>query len=219
MADEEVKQSTAESAASEAQAEPKPKGKKGKEPKAKDGKKKGIPKIAVIALLVLVLAGGGFVASKKLLGGKAKAPEAAKEGKVVALDEFLVNLADGGTFFKCQISLGLVEGVPEKLIDENLAAVRDTIIMTLTAKHPEEIGTPEGKIKLKQDLRNGLNRLLGEKTEQGHADNSHGKPSAKEGEAPGGGAASSEATGGRDGGENAGPGPVLNIYFTAFATS
>ncbi|MEP0765519.1 MAG: flagellar basal body-associated FliL family protein [Fimbriimonadia bacterium] len=216
MADEEVKETTEASGASEARPDPKS---KGKESKAKAGKKKGIPKIAVIGLLILVLAGGGFVASKKLMGGKEKAPEALKEGKIVALDEFLVNLADGGTFFKCQISLGIVEGAPEKLVEEHMAAVRDTIIMILTAKQPEEIGTPEGKLKLKRELLDGLNRLLGEKTGQGHADNTHGKHPPDGGEAPGGDAASGEAGGKRDGGEHAGPGPVMNIYFTAFATS
>lgn len=217
MADEEVKQTGEEPSAGESQADAKSKGKKGKEPK--DGKKKGIPKIAVIGLLVLVLAGGGFVAAKKLMGGKEKAPEAPKEGHVVALDEFLVNLADGATFFKCQISLGIAEGAPEKLVEEHMAAIRDTIIMTLTAKQPEEIGTSEGKLKLKRELLDGLNRLLSEKTSEGHADNSHGKRSQQGGEAPGGGAASGEATGERGGEEHASPGPVLNIYFTAFATS
>lgn len=212
MADEEVKETTE---ASEAQSG----GKKAKEAKAKGDKKKGIPKIAVIGLLVLVLAGGGFVAAKKLTGGKEKAPEAPKEAQIVALDEFLVNLADGGTFFKCQISLGMAEGAPEKLIEEHMAAVRDTIIMILTAKQPEEISTPEGKQILKRELLDGLNRILGEKTGQGHADNSHGKHPPEGGEAPGGGAASGEAGGKQGGGEHAGPGPVLNIYFTAFATS
>lgn len=212
MADEEAK-GTKE--ASESQSG----GQKGNEPKGKDAKKKGIPKIALIGLLVVVLAGGGFFASKKLMGGKEKAPEAPKEGKIVALDEFLVNLADGGTFFKCQISLGIAEGAPEKLVEEQMAAIRDTIITILTAKQPEEIGTPEGKLRLKRELVDGLNRVLSEKTGQEHADNSHGKRPPEGGEAPGGKAASGEAAGERDGGEHATSGPVLNVYFTAFATS
>jgi flagellar FliL protein len=185
-------------------------------------KKRGLPKVVVLAALVLVLAGGGFVGFKKVLGGPKK-PEKPTVKSVVELEEFLVNLYQSSCFLKCTIALGLSEeaGKGEEGGGGDTPVVRDAILMILTSKRESDISTPAGKEKLKHEIRDAVNRVMASEHGGGHADNSAEEPDKKgtSGGKPrdGAGAAPGEQkTGGR---AESPQGPVLEVYFTAFATS
>lgn len=76
--------------------------------KAKAGKRKPSKKIVII--LVLILAIGGFVGSKKFMPAKAEAPQ---PGDVVIMDPTTLNLA-GGHYLKVAISIQVVAGKATK---------------------------------------------------------------------------------------------------------
>lgn len=132
------------------------------------GKNKTIIFLAVGILLGAVVA---FGASKVLLG---KSKEEKKEEKTLPehameLDEFVVNLADGSHYAKVTIALGL-----EKPLGEGgghggggndpklLAPIRDTVITVISSKSMSQLVSTEGKEKLKEDLKEKLNKLLGD---------------------------------------------------------
>jgi flagellar FliL protein len=81
------------------------------------------------------------------------------------LDPFLVNLADTEStrFVKLTLRLGLDQpGLGDELTGDPVvvAASRDKIISILTAKTSDQILTPEGKNKLRGEIRDGVNQVL-----------------------------------------------------------
>ena len=81
----------------------------------------------------------------------------------LALDPFLVNLADTGEvrFVKTAFQLGFAEEPDDKVINSvAMAAIRDSIISLLSSKKAEQILTPEGKLELRQEIRSRVNTLL-----------------------------------------------------------
>src|SRR5688500_6616359 len=126
--------------------------------------KPGRNRLVLVAVAVVVLA-GGVGAAFWFLGpsSAAKAQEAHVEeepaGKpgIVALDPFVVNLADaGGTRF-LRLTLKLVvqsvEHAKELSEDEvSRSRVRSTMIELLTQQAGERLVTPEGKAELKAQI-------------------------------------------------------------------
>jgi flagellar FliL protein len=123
--------------------------------------------------LLLLLGGGGFWGFKYYKGSKpAEAPKPGKEEtkksemkSTLHLEPFLVNLADKDSvrFVKVTFQLGLAdEALGEELSKEPvvLAAARDAIISLLSSKTAEEILSPEGKNKLREEVRNRVNAIL-----------------------------------------------------------
>ena len=95
-------------------------------------------------------------------GGEPKKSEAKS---TMNLDAFLVNLADkeAARFLKVTLRLGLDdEKLGEELAKEGvaLAITRDSIISVLSAKTADEITTPEGKEKLRKEIRTKVNAVL-----------------------------------------------------------
>ena len=174
-------------------------------------KKKG--KLPAIIMLAVLLGAGGFFGMKmRAPHNKQKAPEV-KLGEILKLKEFLVNLADGKTFLRTEMSLHLKEGVK---IDDGgategggspeMAMIQDAIIAVLTSKTAREVGTLDGKRQLQRDIaaavNNELNQFEAEKA---------GKPAPsveKLGAAP----SAKHPDWASD------TGPVLRVYFTNFAT-
>jgi flagellar protein FliL len=122
-------------------------------------KKKGPNKIVLILVAVIVLMGGGGAAYFLVLAPKAppsaeevaaakKAEEAAKLGKVKALDPISVNLADGH-FLKIGIALQQSSAVAE---DVDGSKALDEVIELYSGKSMEELSTPEGRDKEKAEL-------------------------------------------------------------------
>jgi flagellar FliL protein len=177
--------------------------------KQKSGKS---PKMLILIMLAIVLAGGGFFGMKIMGAAKGKEPEKPKVGEVLELQEFLVNLKDK-TWLKVSLALGVAEGAELHAAGggghgEGTATddpkMRDIIIQVLTSKELEDIASPEGKEKLKQDILSRLNEAYGEHGEGGH------KAEEEEKKEPENEAVKSE-------GAHSPTGPFLEVYFTAFS--
>jgi len=134
-------------------------------PKAPRGRR-GLVLIAT-AVLVLLLGGGG--AAYWMLAGSTAgdAPAAAKPkpapkaaGAAVALDSFVVNLADpGGTrFLRVTLSLIVEDAAHARELGENELVkmrVRSTILELLTQQSADRLITPDGKTELKKAIAEG----------------------------------------------------------------
>jgi len=155
-----------------------------KEAKAKRKKKeakaekKGLPvKWIVIALVPLILGGGGFFAWQKFLKGKGKAEEkkvevAKKNEKVpmsyLSLEPFVVNLRGGGRrFLKVAITLGLEGEKTAEQLKARIPPIRNAILLLLTNKTFEEVSSVGGKKKLQKEIIACVNGIVeGEKVKE-----------------------------------------------------
>jgi len=135
--------------------------------------------ILIIVLLVLLLAIGGVVAYLMLSGGDEENPDTTVKqekvekksrrkindltvGPMYPLDKFTVNLLseNGGRYLVAKIDLeqDSEELTPE--LDRKVSLIRDIIISILSSKTVEEISTSKGKMKLKEEIINQINRYL-----------------------------------------------------------
>ncbi len=121
-----------------------------------------------IVMAGLALALGGvltFVVLRYLKGTKAVAAESLKKEEVkttLGLEPFLVNLADKDEirFVKVTFQLGLADEKGNSTTPVFLAQARDSIISLLSSKTSEEILSPVGKDKLREEIRTRLNAFL-----------------------------------------------------------
>ncbi|HVO82454.1 MAG TPA: flagellar basal body-associated FliL family protein [Terriglobales bacterium] len=125
-------------------------------------KRVGTTRWMVLGGIVLALAGLGVVwllrASPKRAAPTTRS-EVAKVKSVLHLDTFVMNLADPEE--KAYLRVGIDLGLGEEQAKEGdgaapVALVRDTILGVLAQCKPDELLTPEGKTKLKADLRRAL---------------------------------------------------------------
>lgn len=137
---------------------------------ATPGKKKGKLLIIIIAAIVLIAAGAGayfFVFSKKT-DNKGEASKQSKEtsGVNFSFDPFVVNLMDsGGTkYLKVSIQIELADAKIMEKAKSKTPQLRDAIITLITNKTSEELITAEGKIMLKDEIKQRANQILGEGT-------------------------------------------------------
>ena len=161
---------------------------KKEEPKAKDpGEKKGEEKdeekqeeavkkvfplkLAVIAVLVLLVAGGGFMVWKKMSAPKEKGQIVAiKEkdkgkpdmGPIYPMETFIVNLLDpsGKRYLKIQIQLELDNEAVKQEIDRRMPQFKDAIISLLSSKTILDINSVEGKMQMRAELVALFNQYL-----------------------------------------------------------
>jgi flagellar FliL protein len=154
-------------------------------------KKKGKMMIIIIALVaVVVLAGGGIAAwllmsspektkKAKAQGEEGAEDEAAQEGEegveeeeeeeegkppiYETLEQFTVNLADGESYLQTQMQLLMATPESSAKIKERLPEVRHEVIELLSSKSAEELGTPEGKKKLAEEVQKAINGVIGAK--------------------------------------------------------
>lgn len=153
----------------------------------KKGSKKLIIIIAAVLLLVVLGGGGAFFVMKKNAAAAAAAAEGedgeaesshAKEapkpkhgGKdehaappaFVALDPFIVNLADREAERFAQIGLTLQVDDPKMAeeIKTYMPAIRNSVLMILSHKTSEQLLTQEGKEKLAEEIRRDAARAMG----------------------------------------------------------
>lgn len=149
-----------------------------------DGKEEEAPKkskkklFIIIGVLVLVLGGAGafFMMGGKKSGEGDEGEDAGSEeggeesgskkhgelpGAIVPLDTFIVNLQIKGSFLKTVIQLEFGEPEQPHTFDADLPKVRDAIIRVLSSKQAQEILNPEGKEKLREEVKNAVNNTLG----------------------------------------------------------
>jgi flagellar protein FliL len=127
--------------------------------------------ILIGGVALLLIAGGATIwfypgirgMGKASADGKAAHTQTSTVEKVkatLALEPFLVNLADTdeSRFVKGTFQLGLAEELSEKEKDTvAIAAMRDSIITLLSSKTADQILTPQGKDKLREEIRTRVN--------------------------------------------------------------
>ncbi len=128
--------------------------------KAKGGSKK---LLIIIVCAVLVLGGGigYFVFSKSKKPDETKEKTEEKKSVLVALDPFILNLAEQGRFLKISIQLELSEPSIEEQLKNKLPQLRDVIIMLVSNKSVESISSAEGKFQLKDEILLRSNQVMG----------------------------------------------------------
>jgi flagellar protein FliL len=168
----------------------KPEGKK-----EEGGKKKPIPLIIGIVVLVIAL----FVGKTVMAGGKKDGKEGSKKSKAskhsrdsdeeeshgkkgrkskdhdeedekvghsLQLEEFLVNLHGGGDhYLKASLALGLKVGMTEEKAKELVPMARDLIIASLAEKSLKELSSTKGREALKEELLEKINEEAGEEAD------------------------------------------------------
>jgi flagellar protein FliL len=151
-------------------------------PAAAPAKKGGAIKWIIIGLVaVLVLGGGGAAAWWFLIrtpppvdseggggGAAAKSPAEPTGDGLVALDQFLVNLADPDASRFIRVKLGLVvetkkEGEELSKDEVAKARLRSAILEVLAQQTSGKLVTPEGKAELKKLIADRANAALGGK--------------------------------------------------------
>ncbi len=139
---------------------------------------------------VALLVGGAYMFGSSQAAGHANASQAAPAeekapgsngpGPMYVLKDRIVNLADptGRRYLKVGLSIEFNIGAAEfkkagpderkakqaefdKLLEPQAPLIDDAIISILAARTPGDISTPEGKQRLKSDIKEAINRLLG----------------------------------------------------------
>lgn len=128
-------------------------------------KKGGKTLIIIIAAAALVLGAGGFV-GYKLMAGKTGGEEkvaAVKEEKtsMIALDPFVLNLADHGRYLKVTIQFEISDESLLEMVKSKTPQLRDTIITLVSSKTLGSISSPEGKFQLKDEVLFRANQVMG----------------------------------------------------------
>lgn len=151
------------------------------------GKKKGLL-IAIIAGVVVLLAGGGGAAWFFLSKGKEEHAAEAEKPKprtppvFVTLEPFVVNLAgEVQHYLQVGIDLKVSEAGVGDQIKAHLPEIRNGVLLLLSSKNIEELGTLEGKNQLRQEIRSAVNGPLGIDGSKPAGDG-HGGDHAQEGE-------------------------------------
>lgn len=151
---------------------------------AEEGKKKkgGSKKLLVIIIAAVVLlggaAGGFFFWKSRAEAATAAAAEGGEKhqskekkteegGAVLTLEPFVVNLADNSGSRFLRVSLRLVigdkEAAPELQEDEvKMLRIRSSILEFLSQQLADELVTAEGKEKVKKEIAERANKVLGE---------------------------------------------------------
>lgn len=132
---------------------------------------KSMLKVVLSAVVVIVLAAGGFFGWNWYSKDKAKAAVADQKGGenamiVYPLKSFIVNLFDkkgaGNRYLKVAIELEIDGEKKKVVVDQNIPQLRDTILLLLSSRSLKDINSLEGKLELKQTLLSRMNRVLGE---------------------------------------------------------
>jgi len=121
----------------------------------------------MIGIIVFALA-GGISAYLLFFSGKGAAPEAKhhEEKKdiktaLVALDSFVLNLAEQGRFLKVTMQFELHDAIDQPLVTEKIPQLRDAIITLVSSKSADAVSSPEGKLQLKDELLLRANQSVG----------------------------------------------------------
>lgn len=129
--------------------------------------KKRLLVFAVIGLLVIGLAGGGFFI---FLSGKSgeKKEKVGKKDKdliLIELDPIVVNLLDptGKRYLQIKLSLEVGDKKIEEIVKKKDSKIKDVIISYLSGKTVEDVLKPTAKEEIKRELLQKINHTaLGE---------------------------------------------------------
>ena len=197
-----------------------------KEEGAEGGKKKG-GKLPIILALVLVLGGGGFFMMKGK--GKEKKEPEIKLGKeeLEIKDEFTVNLSDGLTYARFKVGFAVKEGFTAEEFDHHAGEVADAVISVIKSTKKEETLTEAHLKAIKKKIATKLNKMFAETEhkEQEEPDKKEDKKEDKKKKIQGEEerTKNSDAEAPAEGHEipegwDSAKGPILKVFFKAFAT-
>ena len=134
------------------------------------GGKFGILKLAIIGVVALMLMGGGFfgykVFSKKDSGhekGELAKEEKEKHepGQMIALDPFVINLADEDIkYLKITINLEVDSEKVKEEATSRMPQIRDTVLMLMTSRTSDDVKDVGGKLKLQDEMVSRINHHL-----------------------------------------------------------
>jgi flagellar FliL protein len=128
--------------------------------------------LAMVAGTVVLLALGGAGAWHFLGGAAASAPkkekhsEKAEKPEYVALEQFTVNLQPGEAgdqYLQVQLTLQVPNLEQAEVFKNNMAKVRNRVLLLLSSKHATEINTVEGKRQLAEEIVAALKAPFAEK--------------------------------------------------------
>ncbi len=126
----------------------------------------------ILGVAILLLGGGGFFAYTKFVSPKPAADQAATEdpakpqppaiGEILPLEPFVVNLADpkGKRYLKVKIEIELEDPLALEKATKVTPKLRDMVIVMLTSLGFEEVMTPEGKIRIRDELLVRFNQIM-----------------------------------------------------------
>lgn len=135
-------------------------------------KKSGMLMFVILGVVILIIGGGGFFAYTKFFAQKPAAGEAAEKeekkeaapviGEMLVMEPFVVNLADpkGKRYLKVRIELELEHKESVDKATKATPKLRDMVIMMLTSLDFEEVMTPEGKIRVRDELLERFNEIM-----------------------------------------------------------
>lgn len=129
-------------------------------PKKKDRKKLFISS-AVFSLIILVIGTAYYFYGDKVFGS-IKEQKTESIEKIVSLDPFIVNLMDSYSQLKYLKIVIQIETNNPELVKAKIPNLRDAIIFVLTQKTPEELIVQEGKLSLKNEIKEATNKVVGE---------------------------------------------------------
>ncbi|MFQ5597178.1 MAG: flagellar basal body-associated protein FliL [Nitrospiria bacterium] len=149
------------------------------EEETKNNQKKGFPiKIVALGLVAgLLIGGGGFFFLKKdapenknepsLVSEETSESELSEEETVEViydLEPFIVNLADSPElrYLKITIKLDLFKPSYVDDINKKVPQVRDNLLILLSSKESATIRTVEGKMELRDEILQRINRVFNE---------------------------------------------------------
>lgn len=132
-------------------------------------KKKKIMLFGIIGVVLLLVAGGGFFVYTKLMTPEPaineetlKKEAEAAVGEMFELEPFVVNLSDpkGKRYLKVKITIEIDSVEMVDRVTKAVPKMRDMVIMMLTSLTFEEVMTPEGKIRVRDELYERFNLIL-----------------------------------------------------------
>ena len=128
-------------------------------------------KLIILALLALILlGGGGFAYWFIAIHGKAQNGKPAVEAEpevppmYTALDAFTVNLKDPGVALQTEISLKVHDEKVDAAIKQRMPEIRARILLLLSSQQSSDLMTVAGKEKLGSQILVEVNKILAAKT-------------------------------------------------------
>lgn len=119
--------------------------------------------IVLLALVLLVLGGGGGAAWYFMSPGDAPKEAKAAPPKApvfLALDTFTVNLQGGDHYLQADITLQVTDQAQVDALKLHMPRVRSRLLTLLSSKHPDELITPEHKLRLALEIMDQVQQPL-----------------------------------------------------------
>lgn len=143
-----------------------------KEEGTKQKKKPKLLLLIIFSLGILILGGGGFFVYTKFMAYQPPATEESNQdttempkdtvGEMYLFEPFVVNLSDptGKRYLKVKIGVEVASPEAVAKVEKAVPKLRDMVIMMLTSLTFEEVMTPEGKVQIRDELLERINRIM-----------------------------------------------------------